>query len=30
MEWSSNGRYLASGGNDNKMIIWEPFNNDKP
>ena len=29
LEWSSDCRYLASGGNDNKLIIWDIQNNNK-
>lgn len=25
LEWSSNGRLLASGSDDNRLIIWKPF-----
>lgn len=25
LEWSSNGRLLASGSDDNRLILWKPF-----
>jgi ribosome assembly protein 4 len=24
ISWSPNGKYLASGGNDNDILIWDP------
>ncbi len=28
LKWSTNGRFLASGGNDNVINIWDTYNHD--
>lgn len=30
LKWSPDGRYLASGGNDNEVCIWSPFVKSEP
>jgi len=30
LKWSDDGMNLASGGNDNKLLVWSPYRSNKP